>query len=91
LVQRNEIKQLKEKLEEKEVHVKELVSTIEVKERLLSETMKGTISPENNDVQVMHTHSGTETSIEVDGEINTEMNSKASVRLNAMDRDSCNF
>lgn len=80
LVQRNKIKQLEEKLKEKEAYIKEL---IEAKEKLLSETMTRL---ENNDIQVMHTHSGTETSIEVDAEISTEVNSKASVRPNAMNR-----
>ena len=71
-----------EKLDEKEVHIKELVSTIEAKDKLLSETMQSmmTQQQENNDIQVMHSHDGTESSIEVDTRANTKMDTKASVR-----------
>ena len=79
--QKNEIKQLAEKLDEKEVHINELVSTIEAKDKLLSETMQSTTGQqENNDIQVLHYHEGTESSIEVDAEASTKMNTKASVR-----------
>ena len=78
LAQKNEIKQLVEKLDEKEVHITELV---EAKDKLLSETMQSVMTQqENNDVQVMHSHDGTESSIEVDAEASTEMNTKTSVR-----------
>lgn len=79
--QKNEIKQLVEKLDEKEMHIKELVSTIEAKDKLSSETMESmTTQQENNDIQVMHSHDGTESSTEVDAEASTKMNTKASVR-----------
>ena len=71
-----------EKLDEKEVNIKELVSTIEAKDKLLSETMQQSMmtQQEDNDIQVMHSHDETESSIEVDTETNTKMNTKASVR-----------
>lgn len=80
--QKNEIKQLIEKLEEKETHIKELVSTVEAKENLLSKTIEGMAKTQENDgTQVMHSHNGTESSIEVDVETNTKVETKVSVRL----------
>ena len=81
LVQRNEIKQLVEKLDGKEAHIKELASTIEAKDKLLSETMQSMSTQESNGIQELHNHSSTETSIEVDAETSTKVDPKASVRF----------
>lgn len=76
LAQRKEIKQLVEQLNEKEVHIKELAFTIEAKDKLLSETMKSTTT---QDIQTLHSHNGTESSIEVDAETTTKMDAKVAV------------
>ena len=79
--QKNEIKQLAEKLDEKEMHIKELVSTVEAKNKLLSETMQSMATQqETNNIQVLRSHDSTESSIEVDAEASTKPNTKASVR-----------
>ena len=70
LAQKNEIKRLREQLEEKEAHITELVATIETKESLLAEALNTTTAQENhdNDMQVLHSHRDdtTETNTEVD-------------------------
>ena len=77
--QKNKIKELVEKLEEKEVHIKELISTVETKDKLLSETMQNMkTQQEIDDIKVLHSHDSTESSIQVDAD--TKVNTKTSVR-----------
>ena len=78
--QKNKIKQLVEKIGEKEVHIKELDSTIEAKDRLLSETINTSTQPvQNNDMIVLHSHPGTESSVELDAEASTKVDTKVAV------------
>ena len=76
--QKNEIKQLVEKVVEKEAHIKQLASTIEAKDRLLSETINASTQPDNG-IQILHSHNGTESSIEVDAEASAKVDTKVSV------------
>ena len=76
--QKNEIKQLVEKVVEKEAHIKQLASTIEAKDRLLSETINASTQPDN-DIQILHSHNDTESSIEVDAEASAKVDTKVSV------------
>ena len=78
--QKNEIKELVEKLDEKEVHIKELISTVETKDKLLSETMQS-MKPQQEitDMKVLHSHNSIESSIQVDAD--TKVNTKTSVRF----------
>ena len=77
--QKNEIKQLVVKIGEKEAYIKELDSTIEAKDRLLSETINASTQVENSDMVVLHSHHGTESSIELDAEASTKVDTQVAV------------
>lgn len=77
--QKNEIKQLLGKLDEKEAQIKELFLTVEAKDKLLTETLKST-ETQNNDIQVLHAPGSTESSIDVNAETSTKVDAKVSVR-----------
>ena len=73
-----------EKLNDKEAYIKELTSTIEAKDKLLTETMKSTAIQQNNDIQVLHSHTSTESSIEVDADMDTKVDTKVSVSFRVL-------
>ena len=72
-MQKNEIKQLQEQLEEKEARITKLISTIETKESLLAKALNTTTAQENNDTQVLRSHHDDTT------ETNTEIDTKATL------------